>query len=177
MAARKENNTEEKTIVTGLETASNPKEAEYDLVSALLEAASFREDQDLLTTVDIKRNGKYFFSVNIRPVGDAEVRAARKKATKYMPNPQNRKLPPVEKEFNSGLFNALIIYYATTEEDRKNIWGNKTIMDKYSLVEPYESIDVLLTVGEKTALADKVVEISGMDIDDEEISTDEYVKN
>lgn len=168
---------ETKEIVTGLESASNVKEAEYDLVAALMEAASYREDKDLITTVDIKRAGKYFFSVNIRPIGDAEVKAARKKATKYMPNPQNRKLPPIEKEFNSGLFNALIIYAATTEEDKAKIWGNKAIMDKYSLVEAHESIDILLTVGEKTALSDKVVEISGMDVEDEEVSTEDYVKN
>lgn len=167
----------EKEIVTGLETAGNTKEAEYDLVAALMEAASYREDKDLVTPVDIKRNGKFLFTVNIRPIGDAETRAARKKATKYMPNPQNRKLPPIEKEFNSGLFNSLIIYYATTEEDKTKIWGNKAIMDKFGLVEAYESIDVLLTIGEKTALADTVVEISGMDTEDDEVSVEEYTKN
>ena len=168
---------EKKEIVTGLENAENVKEAEYDLVASLMEAASYREDKELETIVEIKRNGKYFFSVTIRPIGDVETRVARKKATKYMPNPQNRKLPPIEKEFNSSLFNSLIIYTATTDEDKAKIWGNKAIMDKYSLVEPHESIDILLTVGEKTALADKVVEISGMDITDEEISTEDYTKN
>ena len=170
---------EEREIATGLETveAGHVKEAEYDLVSALMEAASYREDKDLETIVDIKRNGKYFFSVTIRPIGDVETRAARKKATKYMPNPQNRKLPPIEKEFNTSLFNSLIIYAATTEEDKKKIWGNAAIMEKYGLVEPHESIDLLLTIGEKTALADKVVEISGMDIEDDEVSLEEYTKN
>lgn len=173
MAAKKE----EREIVTGLENASNTKEAEYDLVTALMEAASYREDEDLLTTVDIKRSGKFLFSVNIRPIGDAELKLARKKARKMMPNPQGRKLPPIEKEFDSGLFNALIIYYATTDEDKAKIWGNKAIMEKFGLVEPHESIDVLLTMGEKAALSDKVVEISGMDLEDEDVSTEEYVKN
>lgn len=167
----------ENEIVTGLENASDPKAAEYDLVTALLEAASFREDQDLITAVNISRGGKFLFTVHIRPLGDVETKAARKKARKLMPNPTNRKLPPIEKEFDNSLFNSLIIYHATTEEDKQKIWGNKAIMDKFSLVEPYESIDCLLTVGEKTALADKVVEISGMDIEDEEVSTEEYVKN
>lgn len=176
MAKENEKNLELE-IATGLETASDKKEAEYDLVASLLEAASYREDKDLLTTIDIKRSGKYLFSVNIRPIGDVEVKAARKKATKYMPNPQNRKLPPIEKEFNSGLFNALLIYYATTEEDKKNIWGNKAIMEKYSLVEPHESIDILLTVGEKVAISDKVIEISGMDVEEEEVSLEDYTKN
>lgn len=172
--AAKEN---ENVVVTGLETASNTKEAEYNLVEALLEAASYREDKDLITTVEIKRSGKFLFSVDIRPIGDAEVKAARKKATKYMPNPNNRKLPPIEKEFNGSLFNSLIIYSATTDEDKKKIWGNPAIMDKFGLVEEHESIDILLTVGEKTALSDKVVEISGMDETDEEVSVEEYTKN
>lgn len=175
--ATTKNKENEDIIVTGLENASNVKEAEYDLVKSLLEAASYKENPDLITTVEIKRAGKFLFEVNIRPIGEDEVRNARKKATTMMPNPNNRKLPKIEKEFNSGMFNSLIIYYATTEEDKKKIWGNNQIKAKYNLVEDYESIDILLTMGEKTTLSDKVVEISGMDIEDEEVSTEEYVKN
>ena len=163
-------------IVTGLENVENKKEAEYDLVAALMEAANYRVDEELVTTVDIKRGGKYFFSVDIHPIGDEEVRKARKKATTYMQNPQNRKLPKIEKEFDGGMFNALIIYAGTTEADRARVWGNRTIMDKYGLLEPYESISVLLTAGEKAALSDKVIEISGMDIN-EDVSEEEYTKN
>lgn len=164
-------------IVTGLENVENKKEAEYDLVAALMEAAGYRNDKELITTVDIKRGEKYLFSVDIHPIGDDEVRAARKKATTYMPNPQNRKLPKIEKEFNGGMFNALIIYAGTTDEDKAKIWGNRAIMDKFGLVEPFESISVLLTAGEKAALSDKVIDISGMDIEDEEVSKEEYTKN
>lgn len=163
-------------VLTGLENAENKKEAEYDLVAALMEAASYRDDKELITTVDIKRSGKYLFSVDIHPIGDEEVRKARKKATTYMPNPQNRKLPKIEKEFDGGMFNALIIYAGTTEECKAKIWGNRAVMDKFGLVEPYESISVLLTAGEKAALSDKVIEISGMDIE-EDVSEEDYTKN
>lgn len=173
MAAKKE----ELAIVTGLENASDVKEAEYDLVSALLEAASFRESEDLITIAEIKRAGKFLFEVHLHPLGDPEVKALRKRATTMMNNPQNRKLPKIEKEFNSALFNSLIIYAATTEEDKKNIWGNKAIMEKFNLVEPHESIDYLLTVGEKTEISNLVVEISGMNDEEEEVSAEEYVKN
>lgn len=176
MAKENEKNLENE-ILTGLENTENPKEAEYDLVSALLEAASYKEDKDLITEVDIKRAGKFLFTVRIRPLSDVEAKQARKKATRMMPNPQNKKLPPIEKDFDNSLFNSLIIYAATVEEDKKNIWGNKAIMDKFNLVEPHESISILLTVGEKSALADKVVEISGMDDDEDEVTTEEYVKN
>lgn len=165
---------EEEVIVTGLESAHDKKEAEYDLVAALLEAAAFNED---LTPVDITRNGKVLFTVHIHPLSDDAVKVARKRATVMMNNPQNRKLPKIEKEFNTNLFNSLIIYAATSEEDQKNIWGNKAIMDKYDLVEPHESINVLLPVGAKSELTNKVIEISGMSDEDEEVTTGDYTKN
>lgn len=171
MSAKKE---QQQEIITGLEVANRPKEAEYDLVASLMEAADYRND---ITTVDICRGGKYLFTVNIHPIGDDEVKAARKRATTMMPNPQNRKLPKIEKEFNANLFNSLIIYTATTEEDKQQIWGNKAIMDKYNLVEAHESINILLTVGEKAELTNKVIEISGMEDDDEEVTKEEYTKN
>lgn len=174
MANKKENEIE---IVTGLEEAENPKQAEYDLVASLLKAAEYREDPDLIQPVDIKRNGVYLFTVHLRPIGEEEVSKARKKATTYMPNPQNRKLPPVRKSFDDTLFNSLIIYAGTTDEDKKKIWGNQAVLDKYNLMQPHESIDVLLTLGEKTELSDLVIQISGMDVDDEEVSKDEYIKN
>lgn len=169
----------EENMVTGLETATKArekKEKEYDLVSALLSAANYRNDEDLITTVEIRRNGKFLFEVNLHPIGDEEAKRIRKRATTYMQNPVNKKLPPVEKDFDSGLFNALIIYEATTAEDKKKIWGNKEVMEKYNLVQPHESIDVLLTVGEKNRLSDKVIEISGWN-EDVEKDEEEYVKN
>ena len=172
----------QKSIIAGLESAeiqnleNNPAE-EYDLVKSLLEAADYRNNENVITPVDIKRAGKFLFTVNIHPVGDQEVKAARKRATVMMPNPNNKKLPPIEKDFKSGLFNSLIIYAATTDEDKVKIWGNKAIMDTYSLVEPHESIDVLLTAGEKAWLSDLVVDISGMNEDEVEVTKEEHVKN
>ena len=52
MAKENEKNLELE-IATGLETASDKKEAEYDLVASLLEAASYREDKDLLNKTQI----------------------------------------------------------------------------------------------------------------------------
>ena len=176
MAAKKH---EDEIMVTGLETATTAKEKkekEYDLVASLLKAADYRNDEDLITTAEIRRNGKFLFEVNLHPIGDEEAKKIRRKATSYMPNPTNKKLPPIEKDFNSGLFNALIIYHGTTEEDKKRIWGNKEIMDKFNLIEPHESIDVLLTVGEKNKLSDLVIEISGWN-EETDKDEEEYVKN
>lgn len=165
---------EEKKDLTGLENTGNKKAAEYDLVTALLEAAEFRNSEEAITEVEIKRGGKYMFSIHIRPISDKEARMARKKATTYMPNPNNRKLPPIEKDFNSARFNSLLIYYATTDEDKKNIWGNAAIKEKYDIMEDYETVDVLLAVGEKLEIVDMVFDISGLENEDSPV---DYAKN
>lgn len=162
-----ENKMEEKKI-TGLDTAENRKEAEYDLVKSLLEAAEFKTSEESVTEVEIKRNGKFLFTVRVRPLSDPDTRLARKKATTYMPNPNGRKLPPIEKDFNNTIFKSWIIYLATVPEDQEKVWGNSAIKEKFSLAERWESIDVLLTLGEKNKLFNLITEISGLDDDDEE---------
>lgn len=103
------------------------------------------------------------------------MRIARKKATSYMRNPQGAKYPPIEKDFNPSLFNSWLIYLATTPEDQQKIWGNKSIKDKFGLMENVESINILLLLGEKTALSDKIIEISGLD-DEEQFDAEDYAK-
>ena len=161
-------NETEKKNVTGLDNAANRREAEYDLVSSLLEAANFQTDNDQITEVEIKRAGKYLFTFHIHPISDTDARFARKKATTYMPNPNNKKLPPIEKEFNNSIFGSWLIYLATTEEDQAKIWGNAQVMAAKGLSQPWESVNVLLTMGEKRKVLDLVTKISGMDDDDDE---------
>ena len=166
-----------KEITTGLAQASDPKQAERDLLEALLSAAEFKTDQEAITEAEIRRNGVTLFSVHVHPLSDGDLRLARKKATTYMPNPQGKKLPPIEKEFNNVVFNSWLVYLATTEEDQERIWGNTTLLRKYSLSLPFESVDILLTVGEKKKLVDTILQISGMDDDEdeeEEITLEEY---
>lgn len=170
--------TEEKKDVTGLSTATNRKDAEYDLVKALLESAEYKTSEEEITEVEIKRSGKFMFAVHLHPISEPDVRTARKKSTTYMPNPNGKRLPPIEKDFDTAKFNAWLIYLATTEEDQQKIWGNPTIMQKFGLAQPVESIDILLNLGEKRKLADLVSEISGMDDDeDETVDEEEFSKN
>lgn len=163
----------EKTNVTGLDQATNRKDAEYDLVTSLLAAADFKQDEDQITEVEIKRAGRFLFSVHIHPISDPDARFARKKATTYAKNPNGKHYAPIEKEFNNAKFGSWLIYLATVEKDQQEIWGNPEIMRKLGLMEPWESIDALLTLGEKRALLEQVTKISGMDDDDEVEVVDE----
>lgn len=161
----------EKTNITGLDQATNRKEAEYDLVKSLLEAADYKESDSEITEAKITRGGKYLFSVFLHPLSEADARFARKQATTYMKDPRNKKLPPIEKEVDNVKMASWIIYLASCEDTQKNIWGNPAIMQKYGLQQPWESVDILLKYGEKEWLSDIITEISGMDNGSEEEET------
>lgn len=171
---------EERTSVTGLDQATNYKEAEYDLVKSLLEATEYQTDEDNITEVEIKRKGKFFFSFKIHPLSEPDVRLARKKATTMMDNPQGKKFPKIEKEFDNSAFNSWLIYLATVPEDQETIWGNKSVMSTHNLMQAWESVDKLLTVGEKRRVSDLVTKISGLDDDEDGEGTmddEEFAKN
>lgn len=172
---------QEKQPVTGLELASNRKEAEYDLVKSLLSAMDYKEDEQSIVEVELRRNGVFLFTVHLHPLSDDDIRFARKKSNVYVPNPNNKKLPMIVKETDETKLKSWVIYLATTEDDQQKIWGNKAVKDKAGLMENYESIGVLCTAGEKNALFNKVCEISGLDDDlepdEETMDEEEFAKN
>ncbi len=173
-----ENKAAEAAEKLGLNIATSQKEREYDLVESLLEASSYRDEDndDNCTEAEIKRRGKFLFSVHLHPIGEDTMNFARKKATTYTKNPQGAKYPPIEKEFNGALFNSWVIYLATTKEDQDKIWGNKAVKNKYGLMQNVDTIDILLRVGEKTQLTSLIDEISGFS-DEDIINNEEIAKN
>ena len=162
------NENKEKKSVTGLDTAPDRKEAEYDLVTALLEAADYKNSDDEITPVEISRRGKFLFTVHIHPLSDTDVKHAQKMAGVYKPNPTNKKLGRVKVDQDNAKLASWLIYLATTEDDQEKIWGNKQLMSKFGLMENWESIDTLLKKGEKDELLEQVFKISDMDDDDDE---------
>ena len=164
---------EELESVTGLDAAIDRKEAEYDLVTALLEAADYRNDEEEILEVEIKRRGKFLFTVHIHPISDRDVKQAQKKAGVYKPNPANKKLGLIKIDTENDKLASWLIYLATTEADQEKIWGNKQVMGKFGLMENWECIDVLLKKGEKDALLEQIFEISGMNDDDEDEEKDD----
>lgn len=165
--------TEEKKNVTGLDLAPDRKEAEYDLVTALLEAAAYKTSDDELKEVTISRRGKKLFTVTIHPLSDAEVKQAQKQAGIYKPNPNNKKLGLVKVGQETDKLASWLIYLATIESDQEKIWGNKQIMSQFNLMQPWETVDVLLKKGEKDDLLEHVFDISGMNDDEDEEQQDQ----
>ena len=162
--------------IAGITTASNPAKAEEDFIKGLLAAAEFKNDEALRQPITIRRAGKEYFTFTVRPLSNEEFQTARKKATKYMPNPQNRKLPPIEKDFDNAAFHYWLIYFATIDEDREKVWNNAELKKQFCLIQPIDSIELLLMPGERTRIVDLIMDISGLSAD-EELTTEDAVKN
>lgn len=163
--------------------AGERRYAEEDLLTSLLAAAEFKDSEEAVVPVEIRRAGRVYFTVHLHPLSDEDIKAARKKSTKYGKNPLGSKYPPIEKERDQKKFNSWLIYLATTQEDQKKIWGNQALLDKLELVEPVDAVDALLLAGEKDRLVDTVTNLSGFDEDEDGYSQDPpdtlegYVKN
>lgn len=157
---------------TGLPTAAQVVDQEYDLLESLLKASEYKEDESLQRTIRIERNGNYLFSFRVRPISEEDLKIARKKSTSYMKNPAGKNLPPIEKETDYPMVRNWKIYLSTVEEDRAKIWDNKTLKDKFDLIQGAEMVDKLLTGGEKNAVSDVIDTLSGYDLD-----LTEYAKN
>lgn len=154
--------------VTGLDQASNRREAERSLLESLFAAADFKTDADSIQEIRVERNGVYFFTLHLHPVSDADITFANKKATQYKDHPQGKKYGKIEVGYDKSTFKSWVIYLATTEEDQQKIWGNREFMARFGLQQPWQSIDMMLTVGDKSKLMDIITEISGLDDDEED---------
>lgn len=157
---------------TGLPGEEEVLKNEYDLMQGLLEAAGYKEDEDLQKRVEIKRKGKFLFAFTVRPLSEDDIRLARKKATKTKKNPAGRNLPDIEVDVDADALRSWKIYFATVENDRNAIWENSELKKKFNVMQGYEMVNVLLTGGEKSAVIDLIDEISGYDLD-----LTEYAKN
>lgn len=161
-------NQKEKESVTGLDQASNRKEMERDLLTSLFAAADYKKADDNIKEVRVERNGVYFFTLHLHPLSDADITFANKKATIYKDHPQGKKYGKIEVGYDKSIFKSWVIYLATTEEDQKKIWGNKEFMAHFNLQQPWESIDQMLTVGDKNKLVEVITDISGLEDDEDE---------
>lgn len=165
-----ENVKENSVETTGI--PANVEEQEYDLLESLLMAAA---DNEALTPVKIARNGVHRFTVHLHALSEKDRETARKAATNYMANPAGKHLPQIAKDKDDALFHSYLIYYATSEEDKKKIWGQQKVKEKYNLARNVETIDYLLNAGEKEAMIELIAEMSGYGTNN--ITTEEFAKN
>lgn len=160
--------------VTGLDVAVDRKGAELELIERLFMAANYKEAADSIVEIDITRNGMFLFTLHLHPIGDDDVAKANKEAAIKVRNPNGKHLPKIQTDSDKSKYKSWLIYLATTEADQKQIWGNPVLMSKLGIFQPWESIDKLLTLGDKNKLVDKIAEISGLDDEDEDMDEEEF---
>ncbi|HBZ09116.1 MAG TPA: hypothetical protein DEO65_04400 [Bacillus bacterium] len=142
---------------------------EDDVLRGLLGA--FEDQQDDTVAIEIARNGKVYFSFDIRGLTEKQYQDLQDQATKFK-KAKNLGGVKIAEETDITRFRSLLIYHATAEEDRKKLWNNKEAWRALNVVNGPDLIDKVLKAGEKKAIIDKIDEISGYN--DE---TDEIIKN
>jgi hypothetical protein len=154
------------------------KENELSLVRGLLDAANFKNNEELLEDIKIKRKEKTYFQFKIHPISEEDLMAAKEKAVVKMANPMNPKLPPIEKEMKMDEFSAWKIYYATV--NGKEIWENPQVLKSleangYPVFHGADVINKVLMAGEKEYVDSMIDKISGYYTEQE--SLEDYAKN
>ena len=144
---------------------------EMDILSGLLAAADYKTSEENFQKIEIARNGKVLFAFTIRPLSEEEYNKCREKHTKYV---RNRNVGiRVPDGVDTDAYRSELIYHATIDEDKKNVWGQKKAWDALDVLNGPQLISKVLLAGEKNAICEKIDEISGYNSD----NTVEFAKN
>ena len=157
-------------------TEATPEEAqaaaranEDDLLTGLLAAANYKDDDDETVEIVISRKGKDLFSFRIRPLSEEDFNRCRKRCTKYVKSKAQAGVR-IPEEVDTVRYRCMLIYEATTPEDRKKIWDNKDLWKAKDIATGIEAVDILLKAGEKNAICEKLDAISGYELTEEEVA-------
>lgn len=159
-----------------------PEEQGKNMLEGFLKAANYKKDNNLTREYKVIRNGEHLFSFHVRPISDKELRDAKKAATRFGKNPMGKNYPPIEISFDATLGNSYLIYFATTDEDKRDIWDNKQLQqavaqqNNVSVDMGVELIDQVLTNGDKEAVIDLIDELMGNE-EDVDVDPEDYAKN
>lgn len=166
----------EEQEVTEYETSEEETKAliranEDDFIQGLIEAAEFASEET--QRIEIIREGRLYFAFHIRPLSSQEYEKCKKKYTKYVRNKQlGMKLP---EDTDRIKYQSAIIYEATVEEDRKNLWDNRKVWNalnakKDHIMNGLDVIEYSLKAGEKDKVLEAIDKLSGYDDNLEEVA-------
>lgn len=151
------------------EAQAQARANEDDLLTGLLAAANYKADDDEIVEIVISRKGKDLFSFHIHPLSEEDFNKCRKRCTKYVKSKTQAGIR-VPEEVDTVRYRCMLIYEATTPEDRKKIWDNKALWKAKDLATGIEAVDILLKAGEKNAICEKLDAISGYELTEEEVA-------
>lgn len=127
-------------------------------------------------TITIKRGGRAYFNLVIRPVPEAEAKKLRKQCTKYVKSKLYGTRMPEETDHVK--YTSMLIYAATV--NREETWDNralwKALEGRYPIVTGWETVDQVLLPGEKERVMEAINALSGYS-DEDEFELTETIKN
>lgn len=144
---------------------------EEDFIQGLIDAAEFASEET--QRIEIIREGRLYFAFRIRPLSSQEYEKCKKKHTKYVRNKQlGMKLP---EDTDRIKYQSALIYEATVEEDRKNLWDNRNVWDalnakKDRIMNGLDVIEYSLKAGEKDKVLEAIDKLSGYEDNLEEVA-------
>ncbi len=139
----------------------------------LLRALTCKDHNVDTTTIEVKFRD-VVFSFRIRALSEREYDDCRERCTKYSKNRRlgNMRLP---EKTDTVRYHTLLIYTATVDEDRANLWDNKTLWEAVKAVTGTDMVDLLIpTAGKKQSIVEQIEKLSGFDDED---AFEETVKN
>ena len=145
-------------------TEEEMREYEGDIISALVETASYKDDDRETRKIKIARNGVLMFTFRVRPLTEEEFNKARRQ------NLKNRGRRNEEVDYARQ--RSQVIYMATIDEDKKRLWNNKEVWNKLNVASGIDAVGEILKYGEKIKIGEVIEEISGYDD-----KLDEIIKN
>ncbi len=151
------------------EVKAETRANEDDLLTGLLAAANYKEDDDETVEIVISRKKKDLFSFRIHPLSEEDFNRCRKRCTKYVKSKSQAGIR-VPEEVDTVRYRCMLIYEATVPEDRAKIWDNKKLWKAKDLATGIEAVDILLKAGEKNAICEKLDAISGYELTEEEVA-------
>lgn len=153
------------------ETRALIRANEEDFIQGLIDAAEYASEET--QRIEIVREGRLYFAFHIRPLSSQEYEKCKKKYTKYVRNKQfGMKLP---EDTDRIKYQSAIIYEATVEEDRKNLWDNRKVWNalnakKNRIMNGLDVIEYSLKAGEKDKVLEAIDKLSGYDDNLEEVA-------
>ena len=157
------------TTATTEEMQADARKNEDDLLNGLLAAANYKDDADESVEIVISRQGKDLFSFHIHPLSEEDFSRCRKRCTKYVKSRTNAGVR-IPEEVDTVKYRNMLIYEATVPEDRAKVWDNKQLWKAKDLATGIEAVDILLKAGEKNAVCEKIDNISGYEMTEEEVA-------
>lgn len=144
---------------------------EEDFLQGLIDAAGYVEEEK--QRIEIAREGRILFAFSIRPLSETEYNNCKKKHTKFI---RNRNLGvKMPEDMDNVKYRADLIYRATVDEDKKNLWDNKKVWEALrnkgmQIVSALDVIECSLKAGEKDQVVDCIDKLSGYHDNLEEVT-------